>query len=251
MQQINFLPQSYIKKATRHRRRVRQGVLVGVFVVTLGGWFTAQRTKTAWLEREVIASERQVSAVLEQRDERVRLEAQRDRLQQQMQLVDELSQPIRHTQVLAAANRLIPPSMALTDLRLDVHRPTPALLKAADGNTHRRQKDATDAARSEIELDLEAITGDPLAMPTLITQLREDPLFEEVQLRYSRAAVVGRVPARKFRLGLTLDLDRSFRFVPSAGSGVAEAGPVYERNQLDTIKPVGMEPRQEVAHVEY
>ena len=248
MDQINFLPQSYIRSATRKSRRVRQVVLVGIFVVTLGGWFGAQRTQTAWLSKEVVAVERQATAALEQRDERVRLDGQRSRLMQQLKLVDELSQPIQHTQVISAVNRLIPPSMALTDLRLDVRRPRPASAKSGDAGSHRSQNPET-AAISQITLDMEAITGDPLAMPTLITQLREDPLFEDVQLRYSRAAVVGRVPARKFRLGLTLDLDRTFRFVPSARDTMA--GGVDAQTHSEITKLSDATSLQEVAHVDH
>ncbi len=191
---INFLPPSYVRRQARRRRRVRQFVLAGAMVASLGVWWLGQKGQTVALERYATALEVEASAAVEQRSELVRLREEHKLLINQVKVHRELAQPVRHTQMIGVLGAGLPDSVTVTEL--DMVTP------------------------DEVRIEIEALAPDDLAVATAVAAISDHPLFDGVRMESSRQVERYGVIARKFRLSTTVPLDRVF-LEPVPGQEVA------------------------------
>lgn len=222
MNQVNFLPASYVQRQAQRRRSCRQAVLVAAATLCLIGWWVGQRGQTAMLRQQAEAIEARASAARAQMTELAALEMEHRRLVRQVNLQRELAQPVNHTQVLATMAELLPRSVTLLELSMHTRRPAPEprrtpeeAKKRAEGKKKAERKSEPD----RIEMELVAVAPDNMTVAQVIGELDAHPLFDDVMLRHSREIETQGVRGRHFRLLMTVDLSRQYRPKPSPADG--------------------------------
>ncbi|MCC6682730.1 MAG: hypothetical protein IT445_17655 [Phycisphaeraceae bacterium] len=213
MNQINFLPETFRLQAEIRRRKYRHMLLLVIFAVSLVGWAVVERGRNLGPRDYAAALEAEVKIAREQMSEMVRLRSEQQSLLRQVELQRELSQPIGHTQVIAVLSQILPPSVALTDLEVDTHRPPPQPLEEP-GKKKRSSSSKTTTADTPVEdylqIDLQAVAPDDLTVANVIGDLADHSLFEQVTMKYSRPTQRQGIDARQFRLSMRVRLDRKF-----------------------------------------
>lgn len=232
MNQVNFLPESYVRQQAQRQRAGRQAVLIAAAVLCLVGWWVGQRSQTAMLRQQAEAIEARASAARAQMTELAALEMEHRQLVRQVNLQRELAQPVNHTQVLATMADLLPRSVALLELTMHTRRPapepkrTPEEAKKHAETRKGKGKEQKQAEPDRIEMELLAIAPDNMTVAQVIGVLDGHPLFDDVMLRHSREIEVQGVHGRHFRLLMTVELSRQYRpKSPAAdgGGGIARA----------------------------
>jgi Tfp pilus assembly protein PilN len=223
MNSVNFLPQTYVRQRARRGRRYRQAMLIALAVLCLLGWWAGQRSQTQSLRRHAVSLEAQAYTTEAQVAELQRLRQEQRSLIRQVDLQRELAQPVNHTQVLATLGAVLPQSVTLVDMKMRTRRPDPAPRAAPDESRRSTTPRNTPAAPQpdRIEIEMTGVAPDDRTVASVIGLLDAHPLFRAVMLRSSRAATVGGVDARQFRLTMVVDLARQYR--PTHEAEVARA----------------------------
>lgn len=222
MNDINFLPASYLRRQSIRRRRVRQLALSAAMVGVLIGWWLTQQGQVVALERYATALEAEAAAAVEHRSELVRLREEHKVLMNQVKVRRELAQPLNHTQVIAMIGELMPETVMVTELDMTTHRPPPRTLEDATktGRKAKRKSSEPEPIVDEIRLQIDALAPDDLAVAEVVAAISEHPLFESVRMESSREVERYGVIGRKFRLSAVVPLNRVF-LEPSIGQEVA------------------------------
>ncbi|HEX7008911.1 MAG TPA: PilN domain-containing protein [Phycisphaeraceae bacterium] len=227
--EVNFLPQSYRLRRERFRRRCRQGALAAVMAASLMGWWMIQRGQTAAWRGYAQTLEAEVEAARLQAQGMAKLHDQRRMLIRQLNLQQELAQPVRHTQILLALSQVVPESIVLTWLDMTTQRPAPEPLMPAGakasssaGKSNRASGDAP--VEDLIRIELAGLAPDDLTVANLLEALKLHPLFTNAKIHFSRNTDIGGVSARQFQIELTVPLGRRFQIAPPVEEEVARAG---------------------------
>jgi hypothetical protein len=227
MNEINFLPQSFIRLRARKRRVLRESLLVVVVVVGMGVWYAfAQRGLQALVE-SAQGVQAQV-ATGEQDEEAKRLHARYVELARQCDAIRQLVSSVNASQVLATIASVTPPSVAvrvleLNDKGLDVwaaktkerdHRKAQEEANKARGNTSKTKKAAAGSGSKFdppiMEIKLEAVAPGDVQITDFVGRLTQHPLFGNVKLYYTRSTTVGEFAARQFSVQMEVRLDRRY-----------------------------------------
>lgn len=218
MNDINFLPKSYIRKRKRQRRLFRQSGLIVVALVCLGFWFVglkAESYRLANLAKQTEAAVASASSNLVQIKD---YQKQKAALKAEHEINRQLAQPVSYSQILQVLGALMPDEVALTRLMLNSQRPEPAKAKEAE---HKKSRNARQRAKSAdepdfIEVEIDGLAPDDISVASLISELDAHPLFSSVKIRSSRSVETRGVVARQFYLSATVDLDRNFEWTPAS-----------------------------------
>jgi hypothetical protein len=218
MNNVNFLPKSYLRRQKRQRRLLRQSGLIAVSLVALGFWFVglkAENYRLGNLAAQTEASVKQAEAELQQIKTYQR---EIGSLQAEHELNRQLAQPVSYGQVLAVLGAITPDEVAMTRLSLDSHRPEPAKAEVA-GSSKRKAKRASKEVKAEepdfIEVEIDGLAPDDISVAALISELDSHPLFSSVKIRSSRSIETRGVIARQFYLSAKVDLAREFEWTPA------------------------------------
>ena len=211
MNEINFLPAKYARMRAKRRRGVRQTALVGILTLALAGWWLEQQRQTSIERNKVDTAEAEVAAARTQMQELMKLREEHKHLIHELNIQRELAQPVNHTQVIATLGSLLPSSVTLTQLTMDTKRPPPKAVKKDDSKSTNSSETKKVAKRDDrIKIDLEAVAPNDLTVANLVGTLSSHPLFTNVMMRYSRADEFQGVSGRRFRLEMTVGLDRQY-----------------------------------------
>jgi len=220
MNEINFIPEQYRRRQRRRRRLARQGCLIAIALVCMGGWAIFQHRQTGQLRQYARTLEQQVEAERGRLEQLQRLSQRHDTLKRQVKLQQRIAQPLSHTRILTALARVLPDAVALTHLRMDTRRPETDMSQAPEGSM---LAIASRAAPSGIAMEFEALAADDLTVANLVAKLSEHPVFSNVSMRRSRTVTHRGKPLRDFRLELRVNLQRRFELTRQQEGGVADA----------------------------
>jgi Tfp pilus assembly protein PilN len=213
MNDINFLPESYVRGEARRRRIYRQVTLVAILGLSLAGWWLTQHGRTEALRSYAEALEADVRTARDQMSEITKLRQEHEQLKHQVQIQRELAQPVSHTQIVAALGELLPASVGLMQVRMVARRPPPTVAQKATASPSKKQSAKTSAppkAEDALRLELVAVAPDDITVANLVGSLSEHPLFTQVSLRYSRAKEFQGLLGREFHVQLSVPLDRQY-----------------------------------------
>jgi Tfp pilus assembly protein PilN len=226
MNQVDFLPQSFIRRRAQRVRVMRQVLLVAVVAGGLLVWGLALRGQVASHTQHANSLEEQVVAARNMKTEMNRLREEQKQLHHQVKVQRQLSQPVTHTQIIATLSELIPSQIAVTELLMTTARRTPqqAVPENAVKSRKRQRHEAAvqQTEENQIAIELQALSPDGESVANLVETFSKHPLFTDVQIRHTRSIRVRQVVAREFRLELKVDLDRRF-LDPEEGKEVARA----------------------------
>lgn len=219
MSQINFLPQTIVHQSRRRRRKYRHAVLLAMLALGLAAWGFAERGQNVRPRQRAAALEAEVAAAREQMSEFVKLRDEREMLVRQNRVKDELSQPVSHTQVIAALDGHLPSSIGLTAMSITAVRPAPRPIATAGKSGSRGKavkQEHTGPVADELQIEIDGMAPDDLTIANLIGALSEDPLFDRVTLKFSRTTEARGVEGRLFKVLMRVRLDRRFEEVARA-----------------------------------
>lgn len=216
MNDVNFLPSSYVRQRARHMSRARQRALIGIAALCLVGWWFTQRSHTASLREEAERLEEQARVAQEQQTELVKLRREYSRLAHQVKVQQELAQPVNHTQVLAVLGEVLPSSIAMRELDMKMQRPQPVAADKADATGKKggksKGKAKGKAEKDLIALELVCVAPDDLTVANAIGAVSGHPLFSGVMLRHIKPVEFDQQgKMREFRMVMNVDLARQFK----------------------------------------
>lgn len=219
MNAVNFLPPAFLQKQARRRRVVRQSLLVAGMVGVLVAWGVVQMSQTHRLNQYVTTLEDEVGAAQRQKSEITKLRAEHALLIHQVKVQRELAQPVNHTQIIALMADVIDPTLGVTELMMTTHRPKPQAQSEASRKVDKKKKNPR-VELDWIEIEFEGIAPNDIAIANVVATLSENPMFNGVQMHYTRQVERDGVIGRRFRLSTRVRLNRDF--VPTI-KGVADA----------------------------
>ena len=212
MNEINFLPQRIVHQSADRRRRARTGGLISLLLTCLVGWGVHEFSINHDMSQQVKRFKDQVATARNQMSEVVKLGDEYKRLQTQVDLQRELSQPISHTQTFVQISETLPESVALLEIHIASRRPAP---KALEDDSKRKRKSkkskVVELSHNDLQITLDGVAPDDLTIANMIGDLSDHPLFDQIYLEYTRSIEARGVQARAFRLKLRLRLDRRFK----------------------------------------
>lgn len=220
MNEINFLPESFIRARKRRVRMVREAMLVCVVVVLMASWFVAARGRLARLDSFARFREAEAAAAQEQMSEMVKLRLRHETLTHQVKIQRTLAQPLDHSVIIASVGALMNDTLVLMQLELTGVRPSPS-----------RDQDAVTAAATRgrpvqrpdtLALVLVGLAPDDEQITDFVARMQDHKLFDETKMIYSRAANLREMPVREFRIEARILLDRDYKALPTEG-GLADA----------------------------
>jgi len=234
--QINFLPESFLRHRRRQQRRpIEFAVIIATAALLVVCWLYFSGPDAA-LALQAEQLDKKIERHNQLEAEKQRLEQQRAQLTRKLLIARETYQPIQTTQVLARLSELTPEPVRFVRFELFAQRPEPEAAPNGEAENKRQvrsrgqtqQDTPREPNRMRISLSGLAPTDDEIV--ALIEQLERDPVFSKVTLRNSRMTKTKTHFAREFSLELEIDLDR--RFVQS-DTPQGGASPVNRGGQTD------------------
>jgi len=203
MQEIDFLPERIKAQRARRRRLVRQGYLLLVAVAALGAWFYFGRQRVARAQAELDVLRGRSENMQRQLALKIDLQEQLEELLIKERVSKHLGSRANVLDVADELERLLPASMFLMKLNLDTIEFT--MPKDREGATNRsRQATPASGGRKQetvkrVRLLITGMAPDDVAVANFIGQLSASPLFEEVNMGYTKNIVYQKRGAREFQ----------------------------------------------------
>ncbi len=217
MNEVNFLPLSFMNKQACRQRVMRQALLVACLAAVLIVWAMVQMGQTSRLHHYAVTLEREVQAAKQEKNEISKLKSEHALLIHQVKIQQELAQPISHTQVIGLLAEALDPAIGVTGLNMITRRPPPRTQSQSDQHAKMdaKQRAEYDKRRRQqadlITIEFEGIAPDDMAIANLVARLSESQVFDGVQMHFTRMIERDGVIGRKFRLSTKVRLNRNFQ----------------------------------------
>jgi len=202
MDSIDFLPER-IRVARQRRRRIQRQayLLVCCAAALVALWYVRQgRIQTAQAELETLSG--RVANVQKQLEFRESLERQQADLMVMRLIEQDLGSRVNALEVLAELDGLLPESIALQEMRLETMPIKVPVRKTHTGQVARRATEASKQSETvvkRVRLVLTGLSPTDVDVANFIGQLSASPLFEDVNMGYTRNEEYKGRRARKFQ----------------------------------------------------
>jgi Tfp pilus assembly protein PilN len=200
MLNVDFLPERVIQQRARRRRLMRQGWLLLLCVALMAGLAFVRhgRIRQARAERDVW-TERSENA-RQQVELRKELEREQASLSLKKRIDDQLGTRISARDLLAELCRLLPTSMSLTSMEMEEVRFLDDGSADAGGRSARarRAKGREATPARHLQVVIQGLAPNDVDVANFIGRLSACPLFESVQMGYTRTQEFRGREAREF-----------------------------------------------------
>lgn len=201
MQNVDFLPEKIKQQRVRRRQLTRQGYLLVVCVIAMGALGYIRQVRISRAEAHIILLGHRVTNVRQQLAMRADLERQRAKLLIKKRIDDLLGSRVNTLDLQAELERVLPPSMTLTRLSIQaVEVRVPVMPVRADvahaAPGMRRQKEKT---VKRVRVSLTGLAPTDVAVANFIGQLSASPVFEDVNMDYTKNVIFRKHLAREFQ----------------------------------------------------
>lgn len=202
MDHVNFLPQRIRSQRAKRGRRVRQAYLLLLCAAALVGLGYVRQHRVEAARADVALLKGSAEDLRQQAARRDVLQRQLQDLSIRKQVQEHLGSRVSAQVVLAELHRQMPPSLCLTSLELETME-VPLARKALTnvsvratvaGGAERRPETA-----KRLRLTLTGLAPNDVDVANFIGQLSSSPLFEDVNMGYSRSVTYKGRMAREFR----------------------------------------------------
>ena len=197
---IDFLPERVKSRRARNRRIARQAHLLLLAAATFSAWmyFSDRRVARAVTEMNLLKDRSaNVQSLLSQRHA---LEKQQASLLIKERIGSRLGSRAGALDVLCELERLLPPGVSLTTMNLDGVQVTSAAELVRDHGAVPPGAAPRESVVNRLQLVLTGIAPADVDVATFIGQLASSPLFEDVNMGYTRGQVVQGRRAREFQV---------------------------------------------------
>ncbi len=201
MQNVDFLPETIKEQRARRRRLVRQGYLVVLCVIALAvlGYIRHRRISKAHAQLALL--DKRVKNVRQQLVMRKDLERQQAEVLIKKRIDDLLGSRVNTLDLLAELERVMPATVTLTSLKIqamDVRVPVrPVKMDGGQtvAGTHRQRERTI----KRVRLMLTGLAPTDVAVANFIGQLSASPVFEDVNMGYTKNVIFQKHVAREFQ----------------------------------------------------
>lgn len=218
MTNIDFLPETYHQELARRAQAYKRWVLILLVALVLVGWGIRRQQTSAELAGRAFALEAQAEAMLMKQSEADKLRKEKKSLDYQLNIQQQLDQPVAVTQAVAVIGRLLPTSSGLTEVNITTHRPPPIPVADPDADKKKKRKSKRDEAPKPkaddfLEVNIYGMAPDEITVAQLMNVMSDHPIFEKVTMHYSRTEEDDGLVSSRFHIGAKVPLDR--RYLPT------------------------------------
>lgn len=206
MENIDFLPERIRLQRARRARLLRQVHLLAVCAAALVLLGYVRQGRISKVRGEVAMLTERAANTRQQLTERNHLEKQLAEMMIMKRIDDDLGSRADALDVLAALHRILPESMALTDLNLETME-VQVPVEGADTRNHSSRAVAAGSTRGSktrtvkrVRLQINGIAPTDVDVANFIGQLSASPLFEDVNMGYARNTTIRERTAREFQV---------------------------------------------------
>ncbi len=217
MNDVNFLPDSYVRQCHARNRRLRHFGMIAAVTVLMGGWLLIDAARLAGLEQYALVVESQASAIEAQARQAAALETQRAELAREVTVQRQLAAPVTFAQITATVGSLLPDAATITDFSLNGRRPLPDVIAKVSNRSGAsqgsRMPPAPAGTRREVDqvaVSIHGLAPNDVEVANFVGLLSKHALFSDVKLLYSKPLQVGDLIGREFRIDMNVPLERRF-----------------------------------------
>ncbi len=212
MNRINFIPSRAILAQQRRLMAMRVAVVALTAIVAAGVWQAYAQLQITDLDQQITSLASQITSIKEATlDTSDQSTPTRSSRSQQQALYKKVKTPVPPSSVMAVVARLMPPTMGLTKFSF-TGEPAKANPRKAVGQRASKGKSPQEKARP-LRLVLEGLAPNDVAVGQLMARLDETPLFDNIELAYSRPIENGTKIMREFQVTADIPMDRHFSLV--------------------------------------
>jgi len=213
-QLINLMPKEYRQKLGDHRVRrsfLMQTVAALLCVAAFGVY--EQHVLTI-RESEVNQALKKMSVLADAEKKLAVLDSQKHQVLDEIIQYEHTALPIDLSRVIGTVSDLIPDETSINAMRIWVER-----VQVSQSEMERMQKRVSKARRgitqdSETQRilmsELTGVAASDLQVSVLLENLERHPLFQHVQLDYSKASILNKTEVREFRVVFEVDLEHRY-----------------------------------------
>ena len=201
---VDFLPERVRTGRVRKMRFIRQVKLLLLAGATFAAWlyFSDRRVRGAMAEMKLLKDRSaNVQALLDQREE---LQKEQAALLVKERIVSRLGSRAGALDVLSELERLLPAGVSLTSLNMDTVQVTSSAELVRDHTVVAPAAAPKEAVANRLNIVLTGIAPADVDVATFIGQLTASPLFEDVNMGYTRNKVVNERLAREFQVSFNV-----------------------------------------------
>lgn len=220
---INFLPQWYLRQQSRRRSVERQAILLVLLVAGLVALWSITHNQHSALRMHQEALQAQVIATQGQLTEVSKLQTARNELSRQLRIYRELARPIAFHQINSTLAALTPETVYLDKLSITTAMVQRKLAIKSEPTPGRTGKPEPVIERTPVVAIM--VTGtapSDVEIANYVGRLAGSNLFREVKMVRSRKGEVNDAVTREFEIHMQVPLDRDYR-VERINEGVARA----------------------------
>jgi len=198
----DFLPERITTHRAMRTRLLRQGHLLAITVVALVGlaYFNQDRIDRA--EAEVVYLDEQSVNMARQMEMMYDLQTQLADLRIKQRIDSRLGSRVKGTDILGELGRILPKTMALTNLELEAV-PVAIKLEPAKGPaglTAKRTSKKKQRMVNRLKLVISGLSPNNVDVANFIADLSASPLFEEVNMGYAKNIIFRKKVAKEFQV---------------------------------------------------
>lgn len=210
MNEINFLPEQFVREQARTQRRFRHMIVFAVVAACMFSHVVAYRYSLSSRHAEAKALEADATAAQILKNKLAQLQKRHGALSGELTMHRELVLPLRHSQMITALGQSMPPSIALSSMKVNTQLPPPINL---DEKSAKKKKIAAALPLKKplLNVKMTGLAADDLEVANFVGALSDHPLFSDVKMHSSRPTEVGGLIGREFSISLHVPLDREYR----------------------------------------
>lgn len=202
MNSIDFLPDAIKAKRARRRRLARQGYLLAFAVGATVLWAYLGQRRVSRAQAELTQLRRQSANLTSQLALKTQLERQLGDLMIMERISKTLGSRVNVLDVSNELERLLPASMFLSHLTLETVNqkiePSGASYRNPSARVANASRQKTGGAK-RVRLRITGLAPTDVAVANFIGQLSASPLFEDVNMGYTKNTVTHKRRAREFQ----------------------------------------------------
>lgn len=196
----DFLPERIRETRDRRRRWIRHIYLLLMVAGCLVAWGVVGQRDVDRAKEELTMLQGRTDGLTEQLDLKARLQAQLQDLLVKQRISSELGSRVNVLDLANELEQLLPTSMFLVSLSLDTIEIQPPRVAARPRSAGAGASRLIAApAEKRVQITLTGLAPDDVTVANFIGQLSADPLFEDVNMGYTRSAVYQGRTASQFQ----------------------------------------------------
>lgn len=212
MNEINFLPQSFLESQNSRQRLFREiAILCGMVLIGIA-LFAGQSGRVMSVRKLTEQKKEELSAAKLRSKEVAKLKTQQQELKLKLAVNEGLSMPLNISSILATIADVLPARMALTEIACSADDPKLDLtaFKTSKNSKVKKKSKSTKFVKAQeqlMQIQLMGISPSDVDVANLVGALSASPIFQNVKMRYSKSTRIDKVSAREFRLEMEVSLD--------------------------------------------